>query len=283
MKILLTGANGFIGSTFKNYAIANKEDIEFICSTRNFLNPLDYDSLEDLFSTEKIDFIIHTAVDGGRRNKIEDASVFYNNLLMFENLMKFSNKVKGLLFFGSGAEFDRFQHVSNVSQADFGTHIPNDYYGFSKYVMAKRISNFTNAINLRIFNCFGELEKEDRMIKSNIRNCLQGLPLIIHQDRKMDFFYAEDACRVISFLINNWDDSLPQHINLSYSNKVTLFKIATLINNLFSFKCEIKVEKPGFEKDYYGCSQALETLGIELIGLKGGLQKMYQSLSPQKL
>ena len=45
-----------------------------------------------LMEHNDFDICFHTCILGGRRTKAEDYDVVYINLLMFENLMKYSHK-----------------------------------------------------------------------------------------------------------------------------------------------------------------------------------------------
>ena len=81
--------------------------------------------------------------------------------------------------------------------------IPTDFYGLSKNIISKLSTNYLGCINLRIFGCFYYNELSTRFIKNNINNYINHKPIIIHQDKYMDFFYMEDLVNVINHLLNN--------------------------------------------------------------------------------
>ena len=110
-----------------------------------------------------------------------------------------------MINFGTSAEFDNTKYIDQFAEHDFILHnsIPKDYYGFSKYIITRRIDHINNnIINLRVFNVFGEFEAPDRMIKNNINNYIACKPLEIHRNRYMDFFGANDLYKVIDYIIN---------------------------------------------------------------------------------
>ena len=201
MNILITGSNGFIA---KELISRLENDHHLYKTNRDTLDVLNPEAVDNFFKNNEVDVVIHCAISGGRRTKPDGYDVVYENSLMFENLARHSRDYKFMIIFGSGAETDRTKGVDNLSETDFGIHnknIPLDYYGFSKYLIAKRAETIHNIVNLRIFNVFGEFEANDRMIKNNINNYLSGKPLEIYQNRVMEFFGANDLYKVINYII----------------------------------------------------------------------------------
>jgi len=125
---------------------------------------MDEISVSNYLLNNDFDVLIHTAISGGRRTKQENGDVFYKNLYMFENLIKYAYKFKLIINFDSGAIYDRLSNIYNRKENEIIT-IPSDYYGFSKYVIYKRSQQFKNIINFRIFNIFHVNEEPDRFIK----------------------------------------------------------------------------------------------------------------------
>ena len=128
---------------------------KFPLSCKNFLNWFGH-SIPFAFlilSVNSFDVLIHTAITGGRRTKSENGDVIYNNLLMFENLVKFAHHFKLIINLDSGAIYDRATNIFCRKEDDI-VSVPNDYYGFSKYLIYNRSLQYSNIINLRIFNLF---------------------------------------------------------------------------------------------------------------------------------
>ena len=154
MKILITGGNGNIAKIIKNNLFKNiNENNIFTSPGRDILNLLDFNIVKNFMKDKEFDICFHTSIYGGRRTKTEDYDVVYVNLLMFENLMKFSNKFKMIFNMDSGAIYDRKTDIINRKENEMDT-IPEDFYGFSKYIIYKRSFNYNNLYNLRIFNIF---------------------------------------------------------------------------------------------------------------------------------
>jgi dTDP-4-dehydrorhamnose reductase len=132
VRILITGGNGNLSNIIKRH-LYNEHEI--ISLSRNEVDISKFKEVEDYFSKNtNFDVLIHTTIVGGRRTKEENYDVVYNNLVMFENMIKFAHLFKIIINFDSGAIYDRETDIYNRSEDDLLT-IPKDYYGFSKYLI----------------------------------------------------------------------------------------------------------------------------------------------------
>lgn len=273
MNILITGANGFIGSNITKL-LSKNVNFNFFKVDRNNIDLFSLNNIERYIEENQIDTVIHCAIEGGNRLKEDTCEMFYKNLLMYENLIKFNHKYKMFINFGSGAEFDRRYDISNVNEHDMFNIIPTDFYGLSKNIISKLSVNYCSSINLRIFGCFYHNELSTRFIKNNINNYINHKPIIIHQDRYMDFFYMEDLVNVIDHLLNN-PQLKHKDINMSYLKKYKLSDIANIINELSSHKVDIIIENKNSGFNYTGNGQLLDNLNLKLKNLQLGIKECF--------
>ena len=272
MKILITGGNGNISKMIKNNL---SFDFDITSITRDDFNLLDSKSISDFLLSKEFDVLIHTAIKGGRRTKEDDGGVVYQNILMFENLMQFSDKFKLIINFDSGAIYDRETDIYCRKEQDVLT-IPKDYYGFSKYVIYNRSFQYNNVINFRIFNIFHKNEEKDRFIKACFMAKKNGTNVQIFKDKYFDFMYEEDFIKIISYFVSNIDKKeLPKTFNLSYTNKYKLSEIAEMI---LGGKDQIEILDKICDKNYCGDGRILNELGIDLDGLEVSLKKYERDL-----
>lgn len=275
--ILVTGANGYLGS----FLSKRLEDFGYgvIRGSRETLNVLDRKACKRIFKENNIEYVIHTAVRGGRRTRADIGNDLYQNIVMFENLAAHRDKFKMMINFGSGAAFDRSKEIDIVKEEDILYECPRDYYGLSKNIIAKRIYGINdNIVNLRIFNCFGENELPDRMIKANCLRHLYGEDMIVHSNKKMDFFYIEDLYKVIIFYLTQFEKQLPTDLNLCYEQKFDLIGITSLIKTLTGRENDVKLIDEENGCSYTGDSNRLLSLGLELFGLESGILRVYKFL-----
>ena len=291
MKILITGAHGFLGSSlvsyferFNSFAYQNPQlyphtHLEIIPLSRKELNLIDKNQVDRFFESNKIDIVLNTSALGGKRKIIDKQDIVYDNILMFENLARHNDKFKFMINFGTGAELDREQGFDNVSEGEVVNRLPLDYYGFSKNIIAKRIIDLnTNIHNFRIFNVFSELETSDRFIKSNILNYNKKEPMVIHQNKYFDFFWMHDIIQVIYYYIQNYNEHLPKTLNMVYKDKKTLYDVASFINTLGSHNVPIDITDSNLGSAYTGDSNQIDLLGINFIGLETGIREVYNKL-----
>jgi GDP-L-fucose synthase len=273
VRILITGGNGNLSKIIKNN-LSNEHEI--ISLSRNEINILNSSEVEHFFKTNfNFDILIHSAIVGGRRTKEENYDVVYNNLLMFENMIKFAHLFKLIINFDSGAIYDRETDIYNRDESDLLT-IPKDYYGFSKYMIYKRSLSHDNLFNFRIFNIFHTNEESDRFIKSCFISKLNNTPIKIFQDKYFDFIYEDDFVKIIKHYINNCNstNNLIKTFNLSYQQKYKLSDIAKII---LKNDTMIEIMNPNLTNNYCGNSYLLDEMNIQLDGLEKSLEK-YEKL-----
>lgn len=270
IKILITGGNGNIAKMIKTN-LSSDFHITTICRTDFDL--LDFKSLQNYLSLNSFDVLIHTAINGGRRTKAENGDIIYNNLIMFENLIKFAHHFRLIINFDSGAIYDRSTNIFSRKEEDL-ISVPSDYYGFSKYLIYKRSLSYSNIVNFRIFNIFHINEEPDRFIKACFLAKRNGGNVTIQKDKYFDFMSEADFIKIVKYYLTNLNDiqTLPKTFNLSYKNKYTLSDIALLILQDLT-KIDIQSELNIDTGNYCGNSDKLDDLMIELDGLEISLYK----------
>ena len=275
MNILVTGGNGFIGKSIIQYL---PKGYNVISTNRKTLNVLDELKVDQFFLKNKIDFVIHTAAVGGKRIQKNNKEYYHENLKMYKNLAKHRGKYKLMIVFGSGAEYDALRDLDDVLEEDFDKFKPKSYYGLAKQEITKNILEIDdNIYNIRIFNCFGIQEEPQRMIKNAVLKYVHKNDIIIHKDKKMDFFYIEDLARVVTFLIQEEYYKIKQ-INACYKEKYTLCEIAKKINNLDKHKVGISVLEDGLSNSYCGSFSTLSNIDLDLIGFDKALREYYRKI-----
>jgi GDP-L-fucose synthase len=266
MNILFTGHRGFLGRELIPH-LQKEHNVTY--AEANYAGVRD---VEFFFRNRQFDFIIHSAVRGGRRVRADIADDFHNNIMMFENLA--AQKIP-MITFCSGAAYGRQQDIFDVNEIDFGKTIPEDYYGFAKYLISKRCEQLSHVSNLRFFNVFGPSTPNNMFTAANIKNYIHKREIVIFKDKYMDFFGIDDTKKVVDLYIKN-QRYLPKDINLVYNENKKLSDVAEMINNLSDYKVPVTVLDSGMDKSYCASGYSLSNLGLEFVGLMKELENCYE-------
>lgn len=254
MKILITGGNGYIAKSIYS-KLSTQYDITL--ATRQDFDLTNYAATSQFFDGKYFDVVIHTAVSGGSRLKVDTDTTILDNISMYWNLVDNQEHFGRLITFGSGAE------IYNAKQP----------YGLSKKVINQLMADKENYYNLRIFAVFDENEWDTRFIKSNIIRYLKKENMNIHSDKFMDFFYMEDLISLVNYYITAIDP--PALIDCCYLEQYKLSGVANMINTLEDYRVDISIGDSELAQEYVGNYIGLP---IPLIGLQEGIRRVYASL-----
>lgn len=267
MNILITGANGYIGSSLSKTLKGSITSL-----TRNEVDLTNDEQVDKFFKDKYFDVVIHCATKGGNRLQKDDTNVTHQNLQMFYNLLRNKKHYKKLINIGSGAEFDRRTKICPVWN---NNKYPTDPYGMSKHIINQIIQNTENFYNIRVYAVFDENELDTRFIKANIKRYINNEPIVIYKDKIMDFFYMKDFISVINYYITGY--ILPKELDCTYKHSHHLYNISQMINDLGDHKVDIQCSND-FDNPYFGDKVPLERLQIKLIGLKDGIKETYEKI-----
>lgn len=272
-KILLTGGSGFIGRNLTEYLQSAGYSISV--PSHQELNLLDEKKVGQYLKKAQYDIVIHTA-NTNMMNAVP-YDVLNINLRMFYNLEKYCGEYGRMYYFGSGAEYDRTSMPDNVSEEQFGTTIPSDSYGFTKYLMHKTASQENNIYDLCIFGVYGKYEQwERRFISNNIVRSLKGLPMTLKKNAYFDYLYIDDLCKIMVWFIEN--EPQYKHYNVCTSKPIDLLSLAHMINEVSGLGREIVVREEGWQLEYSGDNGRLlnEMNGFEFADKKQTIQKLWE-------
>jgi dTDP-4-dehydrorhamnose reductase len=256
MRILVTGSNGYIAKSIINYL---GDDHEIVPVSRQILDLSNTEQVDEFFKDDFFDVVIHCAFVGGNRLVVDDMSVYEQNLLIYNNIHKNKDRFDRLITFGSGIE---------LSDCD-------KPYCLSKKDIRESVLKTDKFYNIRVYAVFDENELDRRFIKSCLNNVIQGKPMVINQNKFMDFFYMKDLITVVKYYLST--DNPPKEIDCSYQTKHTLLDVAKIINKITNKK-DIKIINEGMTESYIGNSLFLDNLNLDLLGIEKGIIKTYNKI-----
>jgi len=277
-NILITGAGGFIGKNLVEH-LKDKSEYSLFYPYHKELELLDAGAVSDYVKTNKIDIIIHCANIGGSRKTRYDngkEDITSKNLGMFLNLAKTLDSDRSMIHLGSGAEYDFRSYAPKMKEDYFGTHIPEDSLGLSKYLCSKYIMSAERITNLRFFGVFGRYEDyEYRFISNAIVKNLLGLPIVINQNVYFDYMYVDDAARIIEYFIGH--KAKHQFYNATTGRAIDLVTIANKINKVSKYPSEVVINNPGLNLEYSGDNTRLlkEMDNFNFTSFDAALKELY--------
>lgn len=279
-KLLITGSAGFIGRNLVEYLSPTYD----VCApSSSELNLLDSADVRDYLCANHFDAVIHAATTRSNRRVGAPADLLERNCRMFFNLARNDGLFGKMIHFGSGAEYDRAGLPARVREDYFDTHVPNDPYGFSKYICAKYIERAERIVNLRLFGVFGKYEDYTvRFISNACCRALKGLPIVIRQDVVFDYLYVEDLAKITAWFIEH--EPCYKTYNLCTGEGESLTKFASLVAKVSGRNPRIIVRHDGLAPEYTADNSVLlnEIGGFEFCEARSSIRELYNWCASQE-
>ena len=256
LRVLILGTRGFVGNHLAAFVANQGHEVTGV-SGRSDLDLCDAAAVKDFFARhERFDWVVHCSVRGGSRLAADDASVFYDNVRMFENVLACSASFGSIIYFSSGA----------------AVHLKNTPYGLSKHVNDALIRQHPNGYLFRIYGCFGIGEPAQRIVSSCLDRQSRGEMPEVHQDKLFDNVYIDDLCQLVARTLAQ-PSAVPRELDVVYREKYLLSQIARLCGG------EPVIRTEGLASAYAGSIGCIDEHVPHLIGLAGGIDRMREQLS----
>ena len=276
-NILLTGSGGFIGKHLKMWL----NNYNLFCPRSYELNLMDKPAVKAFIESNNIDFIIHSASYGVRISP--DATleeVAKPNIEMFKNL---SDLDIPMISIGSGAEYDKTRSLCNIKEKDFGERIPQDAYGYSKYLISKEIEKRDNILNLRLFGIYGLGEHPSRVTSCIINDNLNKKAIELNQNVRFHFIWIDDFCKIVEHFVNNFPKE--KFINIAPTESIEIIDLAKIVNEFSDYKSKIEFKKEGYNLEYTGSNEKLLSIigDFKFTSYEDGMRILYNQIKGASL
>jgi nucleoside-diphosphate-sugar epimerase len=256
MNVLITGGNGYIATSLKSALRQHHIVTSISRADFDLQNP---HQTNKWFSNKYFDVVIHTAISGGSRLREDGYDVLDNNLQMYYNLIGNRRNFGRLINIGSGAE---------LYQRDTP-------YGLSKHVIRQSLLSQPDFYNLRVFAVFDENELPTRFIKSSTCNYINRRPIVITQNKYMDFFYMKDFVNLVNYYIIS--DFPAKEADCAYKETPSLKEIAEKINSLGSHSVDVEYITDGLAQ-HYSATYPRTDIPVSVEGWELGVELTYEAL-----
>lgn len=214
MKILLTGATGFLGSNILRTLIENNYEVVILKRSFSSLNNIEHlinrfvsynvdeININEVFQTEKnIDTVIHCATNYGRNNESTSA-VLQCNLVFPLEVLETSAKNRVKLFISTDTSLSKLDTVQGYMQ--------NYILSKKQFLDWGRLYSVTNGftfVNLVLEHMYGPGDDPSKFIAYLIHSFKQDVNEIdlTEGEQFRDFVYIDDVVNVYLTIIRKVD------------------------------------------------------------------------------
>lgn len=294
MKILLTGASGFLGKNlipilseyYKVYGISSKDaDLRI------------QDDCKNIISKYKPDIIIHAAgsVGGIGANRDNPGKFMYDNLIMGTNLIEEARqqKIYKFILLSTVCAYPKYTQVP-FKEEDLWNGYPeetNAPYGIAKKTLMKLIETYKeqyqlNGVNLIPVNMYGPHDHFNLTTSHVIPALiLKVYKAKINKDKEItlwgtgqasrEFLYVEDCAEAIRLSIEK--NITPEPINIGTGKEIKIHELIETLADIMGYDGSINYDqtKPdGQPRRCLDISKAKNILGFQAkTELRDGLVK----------
>jgi len=243
LKILVTGAAGFIGYTLSTRLLERGDEVIGVDNLNDYyevdlklarlarlkhypnfrfikLDIADREAIEELFAKEQFTNVMHLAAQAGVRYSLTNPHAYIEaNIVGFMNILEGCrrNSIKHLVYASSSSVYGANTHMP-FSIHDNVDH-PVSLYAASKKaneLMAHTYSHLYQlpTTGLRFFTVYGPWGRPDMSLFLFTRNILEGKPIDVynHGNHRRDFTYIDDIVEGVVRVVDS-----PASINDKWS------------------------------------------------------------------
>jgi nucleoside-diphosphate-sugar epimerase len=266
MKILVTGAAGFIGSHLAEQLVKlNHEVIGLDCLIKNYskelkqlnINELENQGVQLIFDdlarddltyvTKEIDFVFHFAAQPGIDSNVPFKLYKNNNIVATYRLVdavKKNTTLKGFINISTSSVYG-----SDASGDELTVPQPISAYGVTKLaaeqlVLSESRNSTIRACSLRLFSVYGPRERPEKLYPMLIKSILNNTEFPMYQGSAQhirSYTYIDDIMDGIIAAMNNIDQCNGEIFNIGTDKAITTGEGVKIVEKLMNEKVIIKI------------------------------------------
>ena len=266
-RVYIAGHNGMVGSALVRN-LESRNDVELILKTRQELNLLDQQAVNNFFKTEEIDEVYLSAakVGGIMANNTYPADFIYENLMIASNIIHAAhvNDINKLLFLGSSCIYPKLANQP-ISEAELlqGTLEPtNEPYAIAKIAGIKLCESYNRQYNrdyrsVMPTNLYGPFDNfhptNSHVVPALIRRFHEAkendqAEVIVwgSGNPKREFLYVDEMAAASVYVMelnkdvyNQFTEPMLSHINVGTGRDCSIKELASAIASVVGYKGKI--------------------------------------------
>lgn len=267
-KILITGANGYIGARLSTYLSENGHQVTALCYpsaptdskwSSCIFNVIVGDIRDESTLTElsnlDIDCIIHLiSLDHNQCNKLPILNIQAVNVTPTWNLLeKFKSKnLKRLIYFSTFQVYGQIKSHSIITE-ETPVNTQN-IYGLT-HLLSENICNYyhtttdIDCLSVRLSNSYGSPVFADNncwwlVINELCKEAFESNVIKLKSDGSplRDFIHGSDVCRAINLLIKKETKTTTNTFNLCTGTTYTILELAQMIQRVYQERYTKEIE-----------------------------------------
>lgn len=258
MKILITGANGFIGSALVSHLSKNKKNVIYCLYQTIKPNIKNANNIKfykiDLTTIKiekkikiKFNIILHLANYDTYFTKKNLNDILLKNILIHKNVISYASKSKAKIIFFSSSEVSQkklkgksFENENFVISSHNNPRIPYMISKFAgEYILHSLFQNHKkNFLIIRLSNVYGPGMSIGQVVSDLIIKVHKQNKIVLHNSKsKRNFIFIADLVLIIDKLIKNWPKE--NIINISSDEVVSIKTLLNYLLRIFNKKIKI--------------------------------------------
>jgi nucleoside-diphosphate-sugar epimerase len=291
MKIVVTGAAGFIGSHWAEKLAREGHEVVGIDNFNDYYDPAlkERNAAEVTAAGARIErldlaeadlsavlagtgFIYHLAAQPGISATTSFETYMRNNLIATHRLLLAAQAVPSLQCFVNIATSSVYGRQATDSEDT--PPKPTSYYGVTKLaaeqlVLAKQREEGFPGCSLRIFSVYGPRERPDKLYTKLINNILTDTPFPLFEDSEhhsRSFTYVGDIMAGFSAVLRQPDRAIGEIFNIGSDSEITTGEGIAIVEDIIGKKAIIQrvPKRPGDQlQTRANIAKARRVLGYE--------------------
>lgn len=272
MKIIVSGAAGFIGSHLAEKLVKMSHEVIGVDSFTNYYSPAlkqmnakkitkkgvkmhNLDLVKDDLSPiiKNSDFIFHLAGQPGINSKIPLETYIRNNIMATNKLLMASAEVSSLKCFVNASTSSVYgKHATDNEEM---APKPTSYYGVTKLAAEQLVLSYhreekISSCSLRLFSVYGPRERPDKIYPKLIQSILSNKPFTLYkgsEKHKRSYTYVNDIVEAFVKILKTPNKVGGEIINIGSDVERTTGEGIRIVENILGKKARIKVvpKRPG--------------------------------------